>query len=183
MFDKKIFEEKLNRSFLVFEERLNSVRTGRASPAFLESVRVEAYGDKVPLKQVANISTLDNFTLSVKPFDAGLVTHIVSGIQNSGLGVNPIVEGSIMRVPLPKMTEERRKEMVEIVHQYGEDAKIAARNIRRDENDSIKKALKDKLISEDDEKRSEAEVQKIFEAISKKIEEFVKKKTEEVMHV
>jgi len=182
-FSKKDIEERMQKAFSAFENNTTSVRSGRANPAFLENVRVEIYGQKLQLKEVASVSILDNFTLSVKPFDASSASIINKAIQEAGLGVNPIQENGIIRIPLPKMTEDRRKELAKLIEKYGEDSKISLRNIRRDENDKIKKAEKDKDISEDEMKRSEIEVQKTLEVFTKKIEELVKKKSEEILKV
>ncbi|QED23073.1 ribosome recycling factor [Candidatus Deianiraea vastatrix] len=182
-FNKKEVENRMQKALDAFENHLGSVRSGRASPAFLESVLVEIYGQKMRLKEVASISVVDNFTLSVKPFDSSSASVINKEIQDAGLGVNPILESGIIRVPLPKMTEDRRKEMVKICEKYAEDSKIAIRNIRRDENDKTKKAEKDKEISKDEMERNEADVQKITDMFIKKIEDSLDRKSKEILHI
>lgn len=183
IFDEKEIESRMSKSFEAFEHHLGSIRTGRASSAFLEDVRIEVYDSKMSLKELANISILDNFTLSVRPWDTNLTNQIGRAIQEAGLGVNPIVESAIIRVPLPKMTEDRRKEMVKIAHNYGEETKVALRNIRHDENHRIEKAEKDKEISEDDMHRFREKVQKIIDQFTKKVDESVKRKSSEIMDI
>lgn len=182
-FKNKDLESKMNKTFENFQRELSSLRTGRANPAFLDDVRVDLYGSKMKIKEIATVNILDNFTLAVKPFDMSSIGQISRGILESGLGVNPIQEATIVRVPLPQMTEDRRKEMVKICEKYGEESKVSLRNLRRDENDKIKKAQKDKDISEDDARKFETEVQKILDIFSKKIDEAIKVKSVEILKV
>lgn len=182
-FNKSEVDNRMKTALASLEHNLASVRTGRASPVLLENVRVDAHGSKMQLKELAGVSVLDNFTLSVKPWDSSMSGLIASSIQNANLGVTAIAEGSIVRVVFPKMTEERRKEMAKIVHHIGEDSKVAVRNIRRDENDKIKAAEKAKEISKDDMHRFEEEVQKVLDKTIEKIDADIKNKTHEVMEV
>ncbi len=182
-FKKKDLEDKMNKSLEAFQRELGAVRTGRATPAFLDEVRVEVYGSKIKIKEIATVNVVDNFTLSVKPFDMSSLTQICKEIQDAGLGVTPIQDASIIRVPLPSMNEERRKELVKICEKDLESAKIALRNIRRDENDKIEKAQKDKFISEDDMKKFKTEVQKSIDSFTKKLDEALKAKSAEILKV
>ena len=183
MFNKIELETKMKKAIEALENNLKSIRTGRASPAFLENVKIDAYDQKMKLNEIASISIVDNFTLSVNPWDKELNNTICTGIQSANLGVNPIMNGLMIIVPMPRMTEERRKEMVKIVAHYGEDGKISIRNIRREANDDIKKSEKNKEISEDERDRNESEVQRVFDHFAKIIDDLVKKKGEEVMSV
>ncbi len=182
-FNKKQIEEHFTKCVDALKNHLGSLRTGRANPAFLDDIRVDVYGSKMKIKEIANVNVLDNFTLAVKPFDSSSLGQIAKGIQESGLGLNPIQDATLIRVPLPQITEERRKELAKISEKYGEEGKIAVRNVRRDENDKIKKAHKDKEISEDDLKKFEADVQKITDLSIKSIDEAVKVKIAEIMKV
>ena len=158
---KKTMQTKMDQSIEAFKNNLTRIRTGRANPALLDSVQVEYYGSMVPLSQVANVSAIDARTLSVQPWEKNMGAKIEKAIRESDLGLNPASMGDLIRVPMPPMTEERRKEMTKLVRHEGESAKIAVRNLRRDANDAVKKLVKDKEISEDDQKRSEADIQKI----------------------
>ncbi|HEX9003470.1 MAG TPA: ribosome recycling factor, partial [Blastocatellia bacterium] len=144
-----------------FRHKLTSVRTGRASTNLLDNVTVEAYGAQMPLNQVGTLNAPDATMLTIQPFDPTLINTIEKAIRSSDLGLNPGNDGKLIRIPIPPLTEERRKHMVKNVHEMAEDHKTAVRNIRRDENDKLKKALKDKLISEDEERGGLDEVQKL----------------------
>ena len=151
---QKNMQGKMEQSITALKNNLVKIRTGRANPALLDSVHVEYYGSMVPLSQVANVSTLDARTLSVQPWEKGLGPKVEKAIRDSDLGLNPSSMGELIRVPMPAMTEERRKDLTKVVRQEGEAAKIAIRNVRRDANEAVKKLVKDKEISEDDQKRS-----------------------------
>ena len=180
---QKNMQGKMEQSITALKNNLVKIRTGRANPALLDSVHVEYYGSMVPLSQVANVSTLDARTLSVQPWEKGLGPKVEKAIRDSDLGLNPSSMGELIRVPMPAMTEERRKDLTKVVRQEGEAAKIAIRNVRRDANEAVKKLVKDKEISEDDQKRSEAEVQKITDKEILAIDQLVKEKEQDLMAV
>ena len=180
---QKNMQGKMEQSITALKNNLVKIRTGRANPALLDSVHVEYYGSMVPLSQVANVSTLDARTLSVQPWEKGLGPKVEKAIRDSDLGLNPSSMGELIRVPMPAMTEERRKDLTKVVRQEGEAAKIAIRNVRRDANEAVKKLVKDKEISEDDQKRSEAEVQKITDKEILAIDQLVQEKEQDLMAV
>ena len=150
---KKTSQTKMDQSIAAFKNNLTKIRTGRANPAILDTVQVDYYGSMVPLSQVANVSLIDSRTISVQPWEKGMGAKIEKAIRESDLGLNPASMGDLIRVPMPAMSEERRKEMTKLVRTEGENAKIAVRNLRRDANESVKKLVKDKLASEDEQKR------------------------------
>ena len=162
---------------------LLSTRTGRANVHMLDQVKVDYYGTETPISQMGQMSTPEPTMIVVQPYDAGMVSAIEKAIRTSNTGLNPMTDGKIFRVPVPPMTEERRKDVVKQMNKMLEDHKTAIRNIRRDGNDQIKKAAKDKLISADDEKRASEEVQQLTDAEIKRIEELFKVKEKEVMTV
>jgi ribosome recycling factor len=180
---KKNMEVKMDQSIAAFRANLTKIRTGRASPGMLDMLQVEYYGSMVPITQVANVSLLDSRTLSVQPWEKGMGAKIEKAIRESDLGLNPASMGDLIRVPVPPMSEERRREMTKLVRHEGEAAKIAVRNLRRDANDHVKKIVKDKLASEDDQKRSEAEIQKITDKHIVEIDHMVAGKEQEIMAV
>ena len=180
---KKTMQTKMDQSIEAFKNNLTRIRTGRANPALLDSVQVEYYGSMVPLSQVANVSAIDARTLSVQPWEKNMGAKIEKAIRESDLGLNPASMGDLIRVPMPPMTEERRKEMTKLVRHEGESAKIAVRNLRRDANDAVKKLVKDKEISEDDQKRSEADIQKITDKDIATIDQLVAGKEQDIMAV
>ncbi len=160
---------------------LARIRAGRANPALLDDVKVDSYGSMMPLKQVGTISVADARLLVIKPFDRNNIAAIEKAINNSNLGLNPQSDGVVIRVPIPPLTEERRKELVRQAGSAGEDAKIAMRQVRRDANDMLKQAEKDKEISEDDLKRGLEQIQKLIDAESKKVDETVSAKEAEIL--
>ena len=176
-------DAKMNQSLAAFQNNLTKIRTGRANPALLDSVHVDYYGSSVPLSQVANVALLDSRTISVQPWEKGMGAKIEKAIRESDLGLNPASMGDLIRVPLPPMSEERRKEMTKLVRNEGETAKIATRNLRRDANDAIKKLVKDKLASEDDQKRAVTEIQKVTDRHIAEIDRLVTAKEAEIMAV
>ena len=180
---KKTMQTKMDQSIEAFKNNLTRIRTGRANPALLDSVQVEYYGSMVPLSQVANVSAIDARTLSVQPWEKNMGAKIEKAIRESDLGLNPASMGDLIRVPMPPMSEERRKEMTKLVRHEGESAKIAVRNLRRDANDAVKKLVKDKEISEDDQKRSEADIQKITDKEIATIDQLVAGKEQDIMAV
>ena len=180
---KKNMQGKMEQSITALKNNLVKIRTGRANPALLDAVHVEYYGSMVPLSQVANVSTLDARTLSVQPWEKGLAQKIEKAIRDSDLGLNPASMGELIRVPMPAMTEERRKDLTKVVRQEGEAAKIAIRNLRRDANEAVKKLVKDKEISEDEQKRSEADIQKVTDKEIAAVDQLVHEKEQDLMAV
>jgi ribosome recycling factor len=176
-------EKKMQQSIEAFKHNLGKIRTGRANPALLENVQVEYYGSMVPLSQVANVSLLDARTISVQPWEKGMGAKIEKAIRESDLGLNPASMGDLVRVPMPPMTEERRKEMTKVVKSEGEHARVAVRNQRRDANEAVKKLVKDKLASEDDQKRSETEIQKITDKYIAEVDKLVSDKEKDILAV
>jgi ribosome recycling factor len=166
-----------------FRHKLSSVRTGRASTGLLDNISVEYYGSPMPLNQLATIHAPEASMLTVQPFDPSLINDIEKAIRASELGVNPSNDGKLIRIPIPPLTEERRKQMVKTVHEMAEDHKTAIRNLRRDANDKLKKALKDKTISEDEERGGLDEVQKLTDLHVTRIGDFAKSKEDEIMKV
>ena len=180
---KHTVEVKMDQSIGAFKNNLTKIRTGRANPALLDSVHVDYYGAMLPISQVANVSLLDARTISVQPWEKGMGAKIEKAIRDSDLGLNPSSMGDLIRVPMPAMSEERRKELTKVVRTEGESAKIAVRNLRRDANEAVKKAVKDKLASEDDQKRSEAEIQKVTDRHIVEIDQLVAAKEHDLMAV
>jgi len=180
---KNTVEVKMDQSIAAFKNNLTKIRTGRANPALLDSVQVDYYGSMMPISQVANVSLLDARTISVQPWEKGMGAKIEKAIRDSDLGLNPSSMGDFIRVPTPAMSEERRKELTKVVRNEGEGAKIAVRNLRRDANEAVKKAVKDKLASEDDQKRSEAEIQKVTDRHIVAIDQLVAAKEQDLMAV
>ena len=180
---RKSAEQKMHRSIETLKSDLAKVRTGRAHTGLLDHIHVDYYGSSVPLSQVANVSLIDSRTISVQPWEKGMGAKIEKAIRESDLGLNPASMGDLIRVPMPPMSEERRKEMTKLVRTEGENAKIATRNLRRDANDAIKKLVKDKLASEDDQKRAEAEIQKVTDRHIAEIDRLVVAKEAEIMAV
>lgn len=180
---KSTAEQKMQQSVDSFKSSLTKIRTGRANPGLLDSVQVDYYGSMVPISQVANVSLLDARTISVSPWEKGMGAKIEKAIRDSDLGLNPAAQGDLIRVPMPAMTEERRKELTKVVRSEGEHAKVAIRNLRRDANDSVKKQVKDKLASEDDERRSQDEVQKFTDRFIAEVDKLVASKEQDIMAV
>lgn len=180
---KKTTEAKMEQSIQAFKNNLSKIRTGRANPGLLDVVQVEYYGSMVPLSQVANVSLLDSRTISVQPWEKGLSAKIEKAIRESDLGLNPASMGDLIRVPMPPMSEERRREMTKLAKSEGEHAKVAVRNLRRDANEAVKKLVKDKEATEDDQKRTEAEVQKMTDKRIAEIDQLVAAKEQDIMAV
>jgi len=180
---KNTAETKMDQSIVAFKNNLTKVRTGRANPALLDSVQVDYYGSMMPISQVANVSLLDSRTITVQPWEKGMGAKIEKAIRDSDLGLNPSSMGDLIRVPMPAMSEERRKELTKVVRNEGESAKVAIRNLRRDANEAVKKAVKDKLASEDDQKRSEADIQKVTDRHIIAIDQLVVAKEQDLMAV
>ena len=175
--------QKMQQSLDSFQHSLTKIRTGRANPGLLDSVQVDYYGSMVPISQVANVALLDARTISVSPWEKGMGAKIEKAIRDSDLGLNPASQGDLIRVPMPAMTEERRKELTKVVRAEGEHAKVAIRNLRRDANDGVKKLVKEKLASEDDERRTQDEVQKFTDRFINDVDKLVSGKEQDIMAV
>lgn len=180
---KKNAEQKMQQSIAAFQHALTKIRTGRANPGLLDTVVVDYYGSMVPISQVANVSLLDARTISVSPWEKGMGAKIEKAIRDSDLGLNPASQGDLIRVPVPAMTEERRKDLTKVVRAEGEHAKIAIRSLRRDANEDVKKLLKDKAIPEDEERRSQDEIQKFTDRFVVEVDRLVASKEQELMAV
>ncbi len=174
---------RMGKSIESLKQDMSKIRTGRAHPSLLESITVNYYGGEVPLNQTANISVMDARTLSVSAWDKSAIPDIEKAILNSGLGLNPVTAGEVMRIPLPPLTEERRKELVKVVKAEGEKCRIAIRNIRRDAISSFKELLKEKEITEDDDRKAEERIQKVTDTRVKQVEEVLTEKEKEVMEI
>lgn len=180
---KKDAQSRMAKSVESLRHNLVKIRTGRASTGLVDSIRVNAYGSDVPLSQVAAVSVADARSLVINPWDKGMVGAVEKALLASDLGLTPNTAGTTIRLNLPALTEERRKDLTKVVHGEGEDAKVAIRNIRRDANQAVKELLKDKHISEDDVRRTEDEIQKITDKAIKDVDEVVKAKEVELMAV
>ncbi|MGQ3001574.1 MAG: ribosome recycling factor [Hydrogenophaga sp.] len=180
---RKTAEHKMLQSVEALKNSLTKVRTGRPNPALLDTVHVEYYGSMLPLSQVANLTLLDARTIGVSPWEKGMGAKIEKAIRESDLGLNPSSQGDLIRVPMPPMTEERRKELTKVVRGEGEAAKIAVRNLRRDANESVKKLVKEKLASEDDDRRSQEDIQKLTDRMIAEVDRLVASKEQDIMAV
>jgi ribosome recycling factor len=180
---KKSAEAKMGKSIEAFKNELHKIRTGRAHPGILDQVQVDYYGSMVPISQVANLSLLDARTISVQPWEKGMGPKIEKAIRDSGLGLNPSAQGDLLRIPMPALTEERRKELTKVVRHEGEECKVAVRNVRRDANEHLKKLLKDKEVTEDDERRAQDEVQRLTNNVVAEIDKLVHAKETEILAV
>lgn len=174
-------KQNMDKRVKSFESDLTKVRTGRASVALLDGIKVDYYGSPTPLNQIATLTTPDARTIVVSPFEKKNIQDIEKAIMKADVGVQPTNDGNVVRIPIPALTEERRKDIVKNLKKTAEEAKVAIRNVRRDANDALKKSLKDKVISEDDSKRLEADVQKHTDSFIKAIDERLTKKEQEVM--
>ncbi len=181
--DLKTYRDRMDKAVSALKEEFAGLRTGRANAGLLEPVRVEAYGSTSPLTAVAAISVPEPRMISVSVWDKGMVGAVEKAIRNANLGLNPIVDGTMLRIPVPPLTEERRKDLVKLAGKYSEQQKIAVRNVRRDANDDLKKAEKAGEISQDEQKKMETEVQKDTDAAIKRIDEALKTKEAEIMQV
>ncbi|MBV1701415.1 MAG: ribosome recycling factor [Hyphomicrobiales bacterium] len=182
-FDLEELRRRMQSTIAVLKHDLNGLRTGRASASLLEPIQVVAYGASTPLIQVANVSVPESRMLSVQVWDKGLVSAVDKAIRDSNLGLSPTVEGQTLRIRIPELNEQRRKEMVKVAHKYAEEARISVRHVRRDGIDLAKKMLKDKIISEDDEKRHAAEVQKATDLAIHEVDQALASKEKEIMQV
>ncbi len=181
--DTKLINDKMNSSISFFEKELSSIRTSRANPSILDNIQVDSYGTKSFINQLGNISVPEPNMLTIQVWDTSLIKNIETAISESNLGINPQVDGQLIRLPIPKLSEERRKELAKIVSQYSEQAKVAIRNNRREFLDKIKKDEKEKILSQDESKKHSADLQKITDDYIKKIEEIAAKKESEILKV
>jgi ribosome recycling factor len=181
--DLKTYRERMEKSISSLKEEYSGLRTGRANAGLLDPVQVQAYGSNSPLNAVAAISVPEPRMISVSVWDKAMVGPVEKAIRAAGLGLNPIVDGQTLRIPVPPLTEERRKDLAKLAGKYAEQQKIAVRNVRRDANDDLKKAEKAGDISQDEQKKMEAEVQKDTDAAIKRIDETLKTKEVEIMQV
>ena len=180
---KKGAEQKMQRSIEAFKSDLAKIRTGRAHTGLLDHIQVDYYGSPVPISQVANLTLVDARTIGVQPWEKKMVQVVEKAIRESDLGLNPATQGDVIRVPMPALTEERRRELTKVVKSEAETAKIAVRNLRRDANEQLKKLVKDKEISEDDERRAGDDVQKLTDRFVAEIDKLVTTKEAEIMTV
>lgn len=176
-------EQKMQKSIEALKNDLGKIRTGRAHVGLLDHVMVEYYGSMVAVNQVANVSLGDARTINVQPYEKPMIAKVEKAIRDSDLGLNPATNGDLIRVPMPMLTEERRKDLIKVVRTEGESTKVAVRNIRRDANDALKKLIKDKEISEDDERRAQDEVQKITDKYIAEIDKMLQVKEADLMAV
>ena len=177
------YAQRMDKAVQALKEEFASLRTGRASANLLDQVHVDAYGSQMPLNQVGSISVPEPRSISVSVWDKGLVVSVEKAIRNAGLGLNPVVEGQNLRIPIPPLTEERRRELAKVAGKYAEQQKIAIRNVRRDAMDDLKKAEKDNVITQDEHRRMDAEVQKLTDDAVKRVDEALKTKEQEIMQV
>ena len=183
MFKDSLYKDKMSKTIDVFVKELSSLRTGRANASMLDLVKVDVYGQKMPINQLASITTPEPRTISIQVWDVNNVSLIDSAIQKSDLGLNPQIDGQLIRLPIPDLSEERRSEMKKIIKTVGEKCKISIRNIRREANDNLKTLLKNKEISEDDEKKFQKVVQAYTDDHIKKIDDKVSAKEKEIMTI
>ena len=183
MFEEKKYNEKMNKTFDVFIKELSALRTGRANSSMLDIIKVDVYGQKMPINQLATITTPEPRSINIQVWDLNNVTLIDSAIKKSELGLNPQIDGQLMRLPIPSLSEERRGEIKKLIKSMGEKCKISIRNIRREANDELKNNLKSKEISEDDEKKFEKSVQVFTDNHIKKIDDKIISKEKEIMTI
>ena len=183
MFNEKTYNQKMDKTYDVFTKELSSLRTGRANTNMLDLVKVDVYGQKMPINQLASITTPEPRTINIQVWDLNNVTLIDSAIKKSALDLNPQIDGQLIRLPVPDLSEERRNEMKKIIKSIGEKCKVSIRNIRREANDELKKLLKSKNISEDDEKKFEKIVQNVTDQHIKQVDEKVISKENEIMTI
>ena len=176
-------DKRMNKALDALKQEYGRLRTGRANTALLDHIHVEYYGSKMPLSQVANITIQDARTLAVTPWDKNMVTPIDKAIRESDLGLNPVTAGTVIRIPLPPLTEERRKDLTKVVRHEAENARVAIRNVRRDAIQHVKDLKKDKQLGEDEERRAEEKVQKLTDEHVAKVDDMMGKKEKEIMEV
>jgi ribosome recycling factor len=177
------YRDRMDKAVAALKEEFGSLRTGRASATLLDQVTVDAYGSQMPITQVGSVSVPEPRSITVSVWDKGLIVSVEKAIRNAGLGLNPVVEGQNLRIPIPPLTEERRKDLAKLAGKYAEQQRIAVRNVRRDAMDDLKKAEKDNAITQDEHKRMETEVQKLTDEAIKRVDEALKTKEQEIMQV
>jgi ribosome recycling factor len=177
------YRERMDKAVSALKEEFASLRTGRANSALLDQIHVEAYGSRVPINQVGAVSVPEPRSITVSVWDRGLVVSVEKAIRNAGLGLNPVVEGQNLRIPIPPLTEERRRDLAKLAGKYAEQQRIAVRNVRREAMDDLKRAEKDAVISQDEHKRLEGDVQKLTDEAVKRVDEALKTKEQEIMQV
>lgn len=177
------YRERMDKAVAALKEEFGTLRTGRANAHLLDQVHVEAYGSNMPISQVGSVSVPDPRSINVSVWDKGLVVSVEKAIRNAGLGLNPVVEGQNLRVPIPALTEERRRDLAKLAGKYAEQQRVAVRNVRRDAMDDLKRAEKAGTISQDEHKRMETDVQKITDEAVKRVDEALKTKEHEIMQV
>lgn len=177
------YESKMNKSLEVLKREFNGLRTGRASVSLLDSIYIDAYGSSVPLNQVSNISVPESRLITVQVWDETLITVVESTIRNSDLGLNPMLEGNLIRIPIPELSEERRKELAKIASKYSEDCKVSVRNVRREAMEKIKALEKDKEISKDESFKFSDQVQEITDKLIEKIDMLFSEKEKDILRV
>ena|SRR5690606_2013368 len=180
---KSSVEQKMLKSIESLKTDMSKIRTGRAHPGILDQVQIDYYGSMLPISQVANVTLVDARNISVTPWEKGMAAKIEKAIRESDLGLNPSSQGDLIRVPMPALTEERRRDLTKVVRNSGEDAKIAVRNLRRDANEQAKRLLKDKIITEDEDRRSQDDVQKLTDRSISEIDRLVQGKEAEILAV
>lgn len=180
---KKSTEQKMQKSIEALKVDLAKIRTGRASTGLLDHINVDYYGSMMPINQVANVTLLDARTIAVQPWEKKMVAVVEKAIRESDLGLNPATQGDVIRVPMPALTEERRRDLIKVVKQEGENAKVAVRNLRRDANQQLKDELKAKTISEDDDRRAQDDVQKLTDRHIAEIDKLLQQKEAELLQV
>src|SRR5580700_11893624 len=177
------YRDRMDKAVVALKEEFGTLRTGRANASLLDQIQLDAYGSRVPINQIGAISVPEPRSITVSVWDKGLVVSVEKAIRNAGLGLNPVVEGQNLRVPIPALTEERRRDLAKLAGKYAEQQRIAVRNVRREANDDIKKAEKDGVITQDELKRMEADVQKITDEAVRRVDEALKTKEHEIMQV
>ena len=180
---KKTAEQKMQKSIDALKPDLGKVRTGRAHTGLLDHVQVDYYGSLVPISQVASITLIDARTIGVQPWEKPLVAKVEKAIRDADLGLNPAAQGEMIRVPMPPLTEERRRELIKVIKHEGENAKVALRNLRRDANNHLKDALKKREISEDDERRAQDEIQKLTDRYVQEVDKLLAEKEKDLMAI
>ncbi len=176
-------EEKMEKALVALERDFGKLRTGRASTSLIDSVKVDYYGTPTPISQIASVAVPDSRSITIQPWDRGSFTLIEKAIQKSDLGLNPINDGKLIRISIPPLTEERRKDLVKVARKYGEETKVAIRNVRRDANDALKKLEKDKVHSEDEVKKAQEGIQKLTDGYIAKVDQKCQTKEKEIMEL
>ena len=180
---KKDAEDRMNKAILALDREFSGLRTGRASSALIENVKVDYYGTPTPINQIGSIAVPDSRTIIIQPWDRAAFAMVEKAILSADLGLNPVNDGKIIRINIPALTEERRKELVKVARKYAEETKIAVRNIRRDANDTLKKLEKDKGLSEDESKKAQDDIQKLTDSYIAKADQKVQAKEKEIMAI